>query len=126
MPGRNGTGPMGQGPRTGGGRGRCGGASARDQLPSKGPGFGMDRSGARGKGWRHRHQYYATGLTGWQRVQVGWPGPNAGFPSAPSKDQDLAVLKQQAASVMQTLSELKSRIQELDKRVPGTTKKEPE
>ena len=53
MPGRDGTGPMGYGPMTGGQRGQCAGAASS-------PGRGG------GRGWRN--QYYATGLTGWQRA----------------------------------------------------------
>ena len=52
MPGRDGTGPMGHGPMTGGRRGFCGDAALS-------PG----RGGGRGR----RNQFYATGLTGWQR-----------------------------------------------------------
>ncbi len=55
MPGLDGTGPMGQGPLTGGRRGRCVGA-APGPWPGRGGGYG----------WRN--QYYATGLTGWQRA----------------------------------------------------------
>ncbi len=53
MPGRDGTGPMGYGPMTEGRRGFCG-----DAAPSPGRGAGRGR----------RNQFYATGLTGWQRV----------------------------------------------------------
>ena len=54
MPGRDGTGPMGYGPMTGGRRGFCGDAAA---FPGRG--------GGRGR----RNQFYATGLTGWQRAR---------------------------------------------------------
>ncbi|NLE22486.1 MAG: DUF5320 domain-containing protein [Actinobacteria bacterium] len=61
MPGLDGTGPFGQGPMTGGRRGYCAGAFSS-------PGAG------RGRGWRN--QYYATGLTGWQRAaQAPTPEP---------------------------------------------------
>jgi Family of unknown function (DUF5320) len=60
MPGRDGTGPMGYGPMTGGRRGFCAGA-----YPSAGPGGG--------RGWRN--QFYATGLTGWQRAAQDIPQP---------------------------------------------------
>ena len=56
MPGRDGTGPTGYagyGPMTGGRRGFCG-----DAAPSAGRGDGRGR----------RNQFYATGLTGWQRA----------------------------------------------------------
>lgn len=124
MPGRNGMGPMGQGTMTGGRRGWCGGTNRRDELPPRGPDFGMGRGNGCGGGWRHRHWFHATGLTGWQRSQPGWPGPGA--TSAASKEQELAVLKQQATGLEQALGELKSRIQELDKPAPSAAEKEHE
>lgn len=67
MPGRDQTGPMGAGPRTGRGMGHCGGHDqARFGFPARGlqgrAGFG--RAGM-GRGWRH--MFYATGLPGWAR-----------------------------------------------------------
>ena len=53
MPGRDGTGPIGYDPTTGGRRRFCAGAA-----PSSGR--------ARGRG--RRNQFYATGLTGWERA----------------------------------------------------------
>jgi len=114
MPGRNGMGPMGQGPMTGGGRGWCGGAAVRTEMPRGGRGFGQGRGNGRGGGWRHQHGLRATGLTGWQRAQMGWPGRGAGLSPALSKEQELAVLRQQAQGLERTLGELKSRIQQLD------------
>lgn len=78
MPGFDGTGPLGQGPMTGGCRGRC--VSAVD-LPAAGRGANFGRRmgwnwgagmGAGGRGRRNR--YYATGLTGWQRGQMDSAG----------------------------------------------------
>jgi hypothetical protein len=110
---------------TGRGMGWCGGANAAIDMPQRGPGFGMGRGGGRGGGWRHRHWYYATGLPGWQRAWMGWPGPSAAFPGAfppaLSKEEELAALKQQATNVEQALGELKIRIQELEKAEAGAT-----
>jgi hypothetical protein len=53
MPGRDGTGPMGYGPMTGGRRGFCGEAA-----------ISQGRGGGRGR----RNQFDATGSTGWQRA----------------------------------------------------------
>jgi hypothetical protein len=125
MPGRNGMGPMGKGPRTGRGMGWCGGANPRAEMAPGRSGFGMGCGGGRGRGWRHRNWYHATGLTGWQRAQMGWSEPGPGFPPALSREQELAALKQQAASLERTLGELKSRIQEFDKPEPDATGKEP-
>ncbi len=71
MPGRDGTGPLGQGPRTGGGWGDCGGASP--QVSGTRPRFGralvegglLGRCFGRGRGRRNR--FYATGLPRWYR-----------------------------------------------------------
>ena len=53
MPGRDGTGPPGQDPLTGGRWGSCAGGAP---FPGRG--------GGRGR----RNQFYATGLTGWERA----------------------------------------------------------
>jgi hypothetical protein len=50
MPGRNGMGPMGQGPMTGRGMGWCGGANAAIDMPQRGPGLGMGRGRGQGQG----------------------------------------------------------------------------
>lgn len=64
MPGFDGTGPMGYGSMTGDRRGPC----ATDvPLEGRGARFGRGRGGGRG----YRNQYYATGLTGRQRAQMG-------------------------------------------------------
>ena len=112
MPGRNGI-PMGRGPMTGRGMGGCGGANAQS-----GPGFGpgLGRGAGRGGGWGHRHCFRATGLTGWQRASMGWPGDDASQQTAPSKEQELLALKQQAAELELAMAEVRSRLQELEKR----------
>ncbi|MFP4167548.1 MAG: DUF5320 domain-containing protein [Desulfonatronovibrionaceae bacterium] len=52
MPGFNGTGPLGQGPVTGRGMGRCTGAVPAGAVPGRGFGFGfgMGRGFGRGRG----------------------------------------------------------------------------
>lgn len=51
MPGFNGRGPNGQGPLTGGGRGRCAGEARADQAQGRGRGMGPCGGGrARGRG----------------------------------------------------------------------------
>ena len=75
MPNRDGTGPMGYGPMTGGRRGFCAGASPF-------PGGG-------GRGWRN--QFYATGLTGWQRAaqaDAQAPAPMGDSPDALARVED--------------------------------------
>jgi len=65
---------------TGGRRGYCAGASAPAAVPW-GSGRGVD--GGPGRGGRgFRNQYYATGLTGWQRGQMDAPA------QAPAQQND--------------------------------------
>ncbi|MBN1655347.1 MAG: DUF5320 domain-containing protein [Deltaproteobacteria bacterium] len=76
MPGRNGRGPMGMGPKTGRGAGYCGGPgdseywdTARDQemRSGRGGGFGAVGGNQAGGGRGRRHMFYATGVPGWLR-----------------------------------------------------------
>ena len=114
MPGFDGTGPMGQGPMTGGGRGYC-------AMPVRGAGpYGGGRGyGGRGRGggrgWRHR--YYATGVPGWMRAQAGGPafgGPGYGAPYAMPKEEELAALKDQIGFFKSQMEDLQTRIRELE------------
>jgi len=55
------------GPKTGGRRGRCvGDVPAGVRFEGTGSGKGIARG--RGGGYGRRNQFYATGLTGWQRT----------------------------------------------------------
>jgi hypothetical protein len=100
MPGRNGTGPTGYGPMTGGGRGWCGSESASvGRGMGAGRGAGMGRGG--GRGWRN--QYRASGLTGWERAAQA--GPQATPGDAPDA---LAGLKEAFVEVLERLERLES------------------
>lgn len=72
MPGMDGTGPMGYGPMTGGRRGSCAGGTAD---PGRGFGASAGTGRGRGGGFGRRNQFYATGLTGWQRAEQGAAQP---------------------------------------------------
>jgi hypothetical protein len=114
-------GPMGLGPMTGRRAGYCAGDAVPGFMnagPAGGFRGGRGRGGS-GGGWRHRHWYYATGLPGWQRAWMGWPGagawPPGMFPPALSREQELEGLREQAANAEQALGELRTRIEELEK-----------
>ena len=68
MPRNNGTGPAGLGPMTGRGAGFCAGNSVpgyANPMPGQGVfGMGLGRGRARGM----RNGYWATGVSGWTRV----------------------------------------------------------
>ncbi len=73
MPGRDGTGPMGQGAMTGGGFGPCGsgrgtGRGFFGRGAGRGTGMGMGL-GMGGGGRGFRHWFRATGLTRWMRFK---------------------------------------------------------
>jgi len=115
MPGHDGTGPTGMGARTGRAAGTCAGVGGSEPAGrgwGQGSGIGRGR-GRGGRGWRW--MFRATGLTGGQRAQIGWPGINAATVPAPSEEQELAALKRQAASLEQALRELNARIGGLEK-----------
>lgn len=90
MSGRDGTGPMGYGPMTGGRRGFCG-----DAAPSPG----------RGRGHGRRNKFYATGLTGWQRAAQA--DAQAAAPIGDSPDP-FALLDEKLTQVLARLERLES------------------
>jgi len=110
MPGLDRTGPMGQGPMTGGSRGRLAGeAVATPSQVGFGGGAGYGRgSGAgcgRGGGHGRRNQFYATGLTGWERAaqaQAAQPQAAAAQPQADS----LVRIESALADVLERLERL--------------------
>lgn len=122
MPGGDGTGPAGMGPRTGWGAGYCAGFGVPGSM-NVGPrraswGFGGGRGG--GRGWRNR--FFATGLTRWQRAGFRWPmwgnpwfqgfGPGAG--PVETVEQELGTLKEQAEYLEDTLAGIRHRIEEVE------------
>ncbi|MBC8275911.1 MAG: DUF5320 domain-containing protein [Chloroflexi bacterium] len=96
MPGFDGTGPMGMGPMTGGGRGFCSPWGIRAGAQA----YGIPRR--RGYGYPyHAAGPFAPGVT----------------PYAPqmSREQELGFLKQQAEAMRVELKEIEARIKELAK-----------
>jgi Family of unknown function (DUF5320) len=90
MPGRDGTGPMGYGPMTGGRRGYCAGANP---YPGRGGGRGS------------RNQFCATGLTGGQRaVQADI----AATPIGEAPEDPFARLEGKLAEVLERLQRLET------------------
>jgi len=117
MPRGDGTGPAGLGPMTGRAAGYCAG-NAAPGFVNRGGGFGGGRGRGGGRGWRNC--FYATGLPGWQRAAMGWPawgaapGPSvAPFGPAPTKEQELAALRNQAESLQGAVDAVRQRIEEL-------------
>ncbi len=110
MPALDGTGPLGRGSMTGRGMGRCAGyAPGQWRWPSgRGSGRGFFCGRSRGRGWRN--QFYATGLTGWQRGYGPMPAPGP----VPTREQEIEALKRQSEFFERSLEEVRKRIEELE------------
>ncbi len=126
MPRGNGTGPSGMGPMTGRAAGYCAGYAAPGFANAGGGrGFwGFGRGGGRGR----RNQFYATGMTGWQRAAVGYPAyggyvaPPTGYPTpypaayapAMTAEQQIETLKGQAEYFEDALEGIRKQIEQLE------------
>lgn len=146
MPGGDRTGPQGLGLKTGWGMGNCTDASIRPDMPpagraggvgwggGRGRGFARGRGAANGRGrglgngggntWRHRHWFYETGLTGWQRAQEGFASSGASMQPRVSKEESIAILRVQTESLEQALSRMQARLRDLENPAPGAPGKE--
>ncbi len=94
MPFKDGTGPLGQGPRTGRGAGFCSGFAVPGSMNRGGGLFGRGRGGGRGR-------------RNWQGA-FGWPcGPTSQY-------DELGALKAQAAFFERALDSIRKRIEGLE------------
>ena len=102
MPGFNGTGPMGAGPMTGGGRGYCTGAGPRFQSSSgrTGDGGRGGRGRGFGRGFGYGRQFSA------QQLAVSSMRPAV---------DELNMLRAQADEMAAALAEIQNRMAELQK-----------
>ncbi len=116
-------GPFGQGPMSGRGAG-YGAPGYMNPLPGR-EAWPYTAAGwfGRGGGHGHRNWYRATGLTGWQRAAMGWPGPygsDAPVPPyesyEPTAEQELAALSSQVQYMEESIKRAQERIQELEKK----------
>lgn len=122
MPGFNGTGPLGLGPRTGGGRGFCPpGAGTHHPPYGYGVQYGISLRGA-GRGgipWGcGRGRVYGGGRSRWWygRSRAYWhPGTSPAPFAGQSAEQELEFLKTQASTIEQELAQIRRRIEELEK-----------
>ena len=131
MPRGDRTGPTGFGPMTGRAAGFCAGYSMpgyMNPIPGgAGTGFGQGFGGrGGGRGWRN--QYYATGLTGWQRAASGFPSaytPVPPYPVAPpfavapaqiTPQQETDALKNQIQFMEESIKAAQERITQLEEK----------
>mgnify|MGYP001279932871 CR=1 FL=1 len=109
MPGFDGTGPRGQGPMTGGGRGYCVVDMTR-AVPLRGCGRGFFRGGL-GRGFRNR--YYAGFYSGRMPEDASWQefyGAGRQF----TKEEELSILKREADLLKEELDAVQARMKEME------------
>jgi len=132
MPRGDGTGPGGMGPMTGRGAGYCAGYSVPGYMNPYGgryPGGGRAFGGGFGRGRGYRNWYYATGLPGWSRYNMGLPAwggvggypyqgdPYYGAPPEPNlePEKEVEILKSHSEALKKQLDEIQTRMDELSK-----------
>ena len=117
MPGLNGTGPMGGGPMTGGGRGLCNPygrtyasrsyGRGRGCRGGFGPGFGRGRGYARGFSWRG---FYPA----WGESYGPAYGQPYGSPPTMNPEDEINALKDEVTFIERDLDAINKRIEELE------------
>jgi len=117
MPGGDRTGPTGAGPMSGRAAGLCAGYGVPGYAnPVGGRGVGFWGAGrGRGGGWG-RGRGYGPGRFGWAPMYGAYP---AYGPAAPTREQELESLKQQAAHFQGALGDIQRRIDELSAKAPA-------
>lgn len=122
MPRGDGTGPAGMGPMTGRAAGYCAGYSLPGYMNLYGGrygGAGRASGSWLGRGRGYRNWYYATGLPGWARYNMGYPawGCVAGYPFASNiePEQEKEMLKSQSEALQKQLDEIMARMDELSR-----------
>jgi hypothetical protein len=103
MPFGDGTGPLGQGPRSGRGAGFCTGFGAPGSA-NRGGGFSGQ---GQGRGWRNRFRQGVAGAQGAFGRPFGSPS------AAPSREDAIGALKAQAGSLERALDDIRKRIDSL-------------
>jgi len=123
MPGFDGTGPMGAGALTGGGRGFCNPAGAA-YGPRYGGGFGYGRGLGRGRGRGFRRGFgpglgmgrgYGRGTWG-RAFYPAWGGGNAPAygPYTTNPQDEASMLRDEAEYMRQELDAIQKRLEELE------------
>jgi hypothetical protein len=126
MPRGDRTGPAGMGPMSGRAAGYCAGYGVPGYAnpmfaagPSGAGPWGAGRRGG-GGGRGHRHMFWATGMPGWQREAVGFPGGYPFVPQGPAPyygptpEEELAGLRNQLKFMEEGLEQTRERIHELE------------
>lgn len=108
MPGLDRSGPMGNGPMTGGARGLCN-RRQPGYIPSPGAGFGYGRAMGMGRG--RRCGFGARWMRGGREFGGGW----GGYEQPMHPDQEREMLLADAEAMERSLESIRKRLEALDK-----------
>ena len=109
MPGFDGTGPSGMGPRTGGGRGFCSPGAGPNYVTRGAGRGGIPWGGGRGRAWgggRGRRWYGPAGYNFYAAPSYGAYEPYA----EPSVEQEMEFLRNQSSLLEQELEQIRKRL----------------
>ena len=110
MPGYDGTGPMGQGSRTGWGMGNCPPEAGQPAMPAMGRrgGYGMGRGMGQGRGFgRGRGRGMGPGMgRGYGRGFVMYQ--NNPYPPQITKEQEIEYLKKESEAINTRINQLEN------------------
>jgi len=118
MPRGDGTGPLGEGPMTGGAAGYCAGYAAPNFAkrpvfalgafgPRMGDGFGGGRGCGAGGGFGHRNRFYATGMPFGAYTATG-PQPEL------ARDEEIPLLKSESQRLRSILETIENRLAQIE------------
>lgn len=117
MPGFDRTGPMSEGPMTGGGRGRCNSMGFSGSPGGRGMGRGFRRGNRQGLEF-NRGPGRGFGRRGYYPEGERWYGPAYDRPYAMSNKDEVNMLRDEADALNSELDAIKRRIQELEDKSP--------
>ncbi|MCK9554848.1 DUF5320 domain-containing protein [bacterium] len=116
MPGFDGTGPLGQGPMTGGGRGFCvlpeGTSRGTAGVRYFGRGFGYGRGFGRGRG-RGWGRGFAFGRPGWDSYPYN-PYAGLSYPANITPAQEADMLKAEARAMQEEINAINLRLKDIE------------
>ncbi|MBN2190293.1 MAG: DUF5320 domain-containing protein [Candidatus Aureabacteria bacterium] len=117
MPGFDGTGPLGRGPMTGGGRGLCvlpeGTFRGNAGIRYFGRGFGYGRGFGRGRGRGGMGRRFAFGRIGWDSYPYD-PYDGLSYPANITPGQEADMLRAEAKTMQEEMNAINKRLKDIE------------
>jgi len=123
MPGRNGMGPLGRGPGSGRGWGRC--ATLQSESDGARQGQRAEPERGRGLGWRRGRGNRGGGPPAWSYVGDDRMASGEMLPVGASPRQAVNALRAEASTLERALEALQSRIRRIEEATANPSAKDP-